>query len=134
MFLRHEMHTAPAGLLAEPGKYGMMRRKSCGAGGAEPVGASDGREAAERFRASAEGSFDAILMDMMMPGLDGCEATRAIRAMERPDAKAVPILAMTAQAFAEDRRRAQEAGMNDYLTKPLDAAALVRALRVWRKK
>lgn len=112
----------------------MMRRKSCGAGGAEPVDASDGREAVERFRASAEGSFDAILMDMMMPGLDGCEATRAIRAMERPDAKAVPILAMTAQAFAEDRRRAQEAGMNGYLTKPLDAAALVRALRVWRKK
>lgn len=96
--------------------------------------ASDGREAAERFRASAEGSFDAILMDMMMPGLDNCEATRAIRAMERPDAKAVPILAMTAQAFAEDRRRAQETGMNDYLTKPLGAATLVRALRVWRKK
>ena len=112
----------------------MMRRKIARCGGAEPVGASDGREAAERFRASAEGSFDAILMDMMMPGLDGCEATRAIRAMERPDAKAVPILAMTAQAFAEDRRRAQETGMNDYLTKPLGAAALVRALRVWRKK
>ena len=51
MFLRHEMHTAPAGLLAEPGKYGMMRRKSCGAGGAEPVGAPDGREAAELVRA-----------------------------------------------------------------------------------
>ena len=102
--------------------------------GAEPVNASDGREAVERFRTSAEGSFDAVLMDMMMPGLDGCEATRAIRAMERPDAKTVPILAMTAQAFAEDRRRAQEAGMNDYLTKPLDAATLVRALHVWRKK
>ncbi len=102
--------------------------------GAEPVGASDGREAVERFRASAEGSFDAILMDMMMPGLDGCEATRAIRALERSDAKTVPILAMTAQAFAEDRRRAQEAGMNEYLTKPLDAAALVRALCARRKK
>ena len=94
----------------------------------------NGREAVELFQKSEIGAFDVILMDIMMPQMDGYQATRAIRAMDRPDAATVPIIAMTANAFADDRQKAQEAGMNDYLTKPLDAATLVRALRVWRKK
>ena len=76
----------------------------------------------------APGTFDAILMDVMMPQLDGYEATRAIRALDRPDAAAIPIFAMTANAFTEDRRRAHESGMNEHLTKPLEPDTLLRTL------
>lgn len=90
--------------------------------------ATDGQQAVEAFAASPVGGFDAILMDVMMPVRDGHEATRAIRAMDRPDAKTIPIFAMTANAFAEDRLKALQAGMNEHLSKPIDPDALYRLL------
>ena len=86
--------------------------------------AADGQQAVEAFAASPVGGFDAILMDVMMPVQNGHEATRAIRAMDRPDAKSIPIFAMTANAFAEDRLNALQAGMNEHLSKPIDPDAL----------
>ena len=90
--------------------------------------AADGQQAVEAFAASPVGGFDAILMDVMMPVRDGHEATRAIRAMDRPDAKTIPIFAMTANAFAEDRLKALQAGMNEHLSKPIDPEELYRLL------
>ena len=90
--------------------------------------ATDGQQAVEAFAASPVGGFDAILMDVMMPVRDGHEATRAIRAMDRPDAKTIPIFAMTANAFAEDRLKALESGMNEHLPKPIDPDTLYRLL------
>ena len=90
--------------------------------------AADGQQAVEAFAASPVGGFDAILMDVMMPVRDGHEATRAIRAMDRPDAKSIPIFAMTANAFAEDRLKALQAGMNEHLPKPIDPDTLYRLL------
>ena len=101
--------------------------------GAEVTEAHDGREAVELFRASPPGHFDAVLMDVMMPVLDGYQATGIIRASERPDA-GVPVIAMTANAFVEDRQRAREAGMTEHLPKPLDQAVLVQTLRRWKKE
>lgn len=80
----------------------------------------DGRQAVEMFRSNAAGTFDAILMDIMMPVMNGYEATKAIRSLERPDAKSIPIIAMTANAFAEDAKKCLAAGMNAHLAKPLD--------------
>ena len=82
----------------------------------------------EAFAASPVGGFDAILMDVMMPVRDGQEATRALRAMDRPDAKSIPIFAMTANAFAEDAKAALDAGMNDHVAKPIDLDALKASL------
>ena len=96
--------------------------------GLRTTAARNGQEAVTIFAASAPGTFDAILMDVMMPQLDGYEATRAIRALDRPDAAAIPIFAMTANAFTEDRRRAYESGMNEHLTKPLEPDTLLRTL------
>jgi len=90
--------------------------------------ARDGQEAVEKFKASPVGFFDAVLMDVMMPVVDGHEATREIRALDRPDAAAVPIFAMTANAFAEDRQKALAAGMTDHITKPLEPNVLFRML------
>ena len=90
--------------------------------------AADGQQAVEAFAASPVGGLDAILMDVMMPVRDGHEATRAIRAMDRPDAKSIPIFAMTANAFAEDRLKALESGMNEHLPKPIDPDELYRLL------
>lgn len=90
--------------------------------------AYNGKEALERFEQSETDEFDAILMDVMMPVMDGYEATKAIRALNRKDAKKIPILAMTANAFAEDRRKALIAGMNEHLTKPLESEKLLRTL------
>ncbi|MEA4928986.1 MAG: ATP-binding protein [Candidatus Limiplasma sp.] len=82
--------------------------------------AANGREAVDRFTAAPAGTFDAILMDVRMPVMDGYEATRAIRASERADAASIPILAMTADAFASDILMAKEAGMNGHISKPID--------------
>ena len=88
----------------------------------------DGQEAVELFRNSEPGEFDAILMDIMMPVMNGYEATKMIRSLEREDAKAIPIIAMTANAFTEDRIRAKEAGMNEHIAKPADAKLLVKVI------
>ena len=96
--------------------------------GIKATKAADGQQAVEAFAASPVGGFDAILMDVMMPVRDGHEATRAIRAMDRPDAKTIPIFAMTANAFTEDRRKALESGMNEHLPKPIDPDTLYRLL------
>lgn len=88
----------------------------------------NGREAVEAFEASAVGEYQAILMDVMMPFMNGLEATRKIRALKREDAKTVPIIAMTANAFVEDKKQALDAGMTNYLTKPLQSDTLIRML------
>lgn len=82
----------------------------------------DGAQAVEAFAANPEGTFDAILMDVVMPKMDGLAATRAIRALDRPDAASIPIIAMTGNAFQEDIRECLEAGMNAHLPKPVDVA------------
>lgn len=82
--------------------------------------AADGNEAVDLYAGRPAGSFDAILMDIMMPGMDGYEATRAIRLSEKADAADIPIIALTANAFAEDAKAAHDAGMNAHLPKPLD--------------
>ena len=102
--------------------------------GARVTSAHDGDEAVRLFKDSKPGEFDAILMDVMMPGTDGYQATRIIRAMDRPDAKTVPIIAMTANAFPEDRQKAREAGMTEHLTKPLESQPLLKALKKYMKR
>ena len=87
--------------------------------GARIVMVRDGQKAVETFRDQPPGTFDAILMDVMMPVMDGFSATRAIREMDRPDAKTIPIIAMTASAFEEDAQRCMKAGMNAHIPKPL---------------
>lgn len=82
--------------------------------------AADGKEAVDLYTSRPAGSFDAILMDIMMPGMDGYEATRAIRLSEKADADDIPIIALTANAFVEDAKAAHDAGMNAHLPKPLD--------------
>ena len=97
--------------------------------GAEGVHAENGRKALERFEASAPWTFDAVLMDLRMPVMDGLEAARRIRALERPDAGTVPIIALTANGFENDVRRTMDAGMNAHLLKPVDADLLYTTLR-----
>ena len=96
--------------------------------GAEVVPAEDGRKALEAFQNSPHFFFDAILMDMQMPEMDGCESTRAIRALDRPDAKTTPIIALTANAFAEDITRTTQAGMDAHLAKPINIEQLCATL------
>ncbi len=96
--------------------------------------AEDGQAAVDAFAASEPGSYDAILMDIMMPVMDGMEASRTIRQLPRPDAATVPIIAMTANAFAEDREQTLKAGMNAYLSKPVDAVQLHAVLEQYRRK
>lgn len=91
--------------------------------------ARNGKEAVDQFVNSEPGEYDVILMDIRMPVMDGMEAARRIRAMERPDALTVPIFAMTANAFDEDKRMSREAGMNEHLSKPIDAGLLCRMIR-----
>ena len=90
--------------------------------------AENGRIAVEKFSANEPGYFDAILMDMRMPEMDGLEATRVIRAMDRPDAKKIPIIALTANAFDEDVQRSLQAGLNAHLSKPVQPEALFKTL------
>lgn len=94
----------------------------------EVVSVTDGAQAVETISEGAPGAFDAILMDMQMPVMDGCTAARAIRALGRADADAIPIIAVTANAFAEDAAAARSAGMTGYVTKPIDIGALAAAL------
>ena len=96
--------------------------------GVEVIQAQNGLEAVAQFEASSPGFFDAVLLDMQMPELDGCGAARAIRAMDRPDAAAVPILAVTANAFAEDIAATTEAGMDAHISKPIDFQVLCQTL------
>ena len=91
-------------------------------------GACNGQQAVEMFRASSPNHYDAVLMDVRMPVMDGMAATRAIRALERPDAITVPILAMTANAFAEDIEQSRKAGMNEHLAKPIESETLYTRL------
>ncbi|MCR5089709.1 MAG: response regulator [Oscillospiraceae bacterium] len=90
--------------------------------------AEDGKLACERFRQSAEGAYDVILMDLRMPHMNGLEATEQIRAMKRADAGKIPIIAMTADAFAEDAQKCLAAGMNAHLAKPIDVDLLKKTL------
>ena len=93
--------------------------------------AENGMYAVEKFRASAPGTYDCILMDVQMPVMNGYEATKAIRDMEREDAKKIPILALTANVFASDLGKAYHAGMNEHIAKPLDIAKLLEAMQRW---
>ena len=103
--------------------------------GASVTEARDGRSAVDTFAASPPGTYDAVLMDVMMPEMDGLTATRVIRAMDRPDAD-VPIIAMTANLFAEDVAACTEAGMDAHIPKPLERARMVQIIadRIGRKK
>ena len=96
--------------------------------GADVTKAWNGQEAVELFRKSEQGGFDIILMDIMMPVMNGYEATKMIRSLDREDAKTIPIIAMTANAFTEDRLKAKEAGMNEHIVKPLDVELLIKVI------
>ena len=96
--------------------------------GAEVTKAWNGQEAVELFRKSKPGEFDVILMDIMMPVMNGYEATKMIRSLDREDAKKIPIIAMTANAFTEDRIRAKEAGMDEHVAKPVDVELLIKVI------
>lgn len=96
--------------------------------GAIATHVKDGESAVETFAASAPHEYDVVLMDIMMPGIDGLEATRQIRALDREDAATTPIIAVSANAFADDRRLSREAGMNAHLSKPVSSQELIEAL------
>ena len=96
--------------------------------GAIVTEARNGRQAVEAFAQSTPGEIDAILMDVMMPDMNGYAATREIRRMNRPDAAKVPIIAMTASAFTEDKLAAKKAGMDEHLTKPLNAQLMLETV------
>lgn len=101
--------------------------------GVTVIKAMNGKIAFELFRASEPGTFDMILMDIMMPVMDGLEATRQIRALDRPDAADVPILAMSANAFTDDIVRSKEAGMNEHLSKPLEFHKMMETIAKYRR-
>ena len=96
--------------------------------GAVVTKAWNGQKAVDIFRKSRPGEFDAILMDIMMPVMNGYEAAKLIRSLDREDAKVIPIIAMTANAFTEDKMRAKEAGMDEHIAKPVDGKLLVKAI------
>lgn len=96
--------------------------------GVEVTKAWDGQEAVKIFEKSRSGEFDVILMDIMMPVMNGYEAAKMIRSLDREDAKAIPIIAMTANAFTEDRLRAKEAGMDEHVAKPVDVESLIKVI------
>ncbi|MCI9546831.1 MAG: response regulator [Lachnospiraceae bacterium] len=96
--------------------------------GFQTVHVQNGKEALELFEESSPGEFDIILMDMQMPVMDGCAASKEIRNLDRPDAKSILIYACTANTFQEDRDKALESGMNDFLTKPIDVDILLKKI------
>ena len=95
--------------------------------------AEDGAVCVEKFNASADGTYDAILMDMHMPVMDGIEASRMIRKLNHPQAHTIPVIAMTANVFAEDIEKCLSAGMNDHMSKPVDVNDLIELLRKYIK-
>lgn len=97
--------------------------------GALVTNVSDGKQALDEFTKNPPGTYDAILMDIMMPVMDGIAATKAIRSLTRPDAKTIPILAMTANAFEEDAKQCFAAGMNAHIAKPIDMELLEKTLQ-----
>ncbi len=96
--------------------------------GAKITKAVNGQQAVDIFRENEPGTFDVILMDIMMPVMNGYEATRCIRSLERADAKEIPIFAMTANAFSEDVEKAKQVGMNEHLAKPLDIPKMLTVI------
>ena len=98
------------------------------------TGVGDGRQAVSLFREKPAGTFDVILMDIMMPVMDGLTATKTIRALDRPDARTIPIIAMTANAFEEDAQKCLAAGMNAHLAKPLDIGKLIATIAQYKAK
>ena len=119
-------------LLAEDNDFNMeIATEILSMHGVQVTQAWNGAEAVLLFRESLPFSFDAILMDMQMSEMDGCEAAQNIRAMNRPDAQTVPIIAVTANAFAEDIAMTTEAGMNAHISKPIDFEVLCRTLEEW---
>lgn len=116
-------------LLAEDNELNMeIATEILDMSGVEVLQAVNGAEAVRIFQGAAPYSIDAILMDMQMPEMDGCEAARAIRSLDKPDAATVPIIAVTANAFAEDIDKTTKAGMNGHISKPIDVALLYQAL------
>ena len=116
-------------LLAEDNELNAeIAERLLGDEGAQVSVVPNGRLALEAFQNNPAGTFDALLMDVMMPVMDGISATRAIRAMDRPDAKTIPIIAMTANAFEEDARKCMDAGMNAHLPKPLQMENVVATI------
>ena len=97
--------------------------------GAATVLKTDGKQAVQEFLEKPPGTYDAILMDVQMPRMNGYEATRAIRGLDRPDARSIPIIAMTANAFSEDVQSSREAGMTAHIAKPIDVSVLRTTLK-----
>ena len=121
-------------LLAEDNKINMEIVESLlGEVGIEITKAYDGSEALEIFKNSEPNSFDVILMDILMPLMDGCQATKEIRKLERLDAKNIPIIAMTANAYDSDKEKAYESGMNNYVIKPVKIEKLYDMLLTYKK-
>ena len=102
--------------------------------GADVLIACNGEEAVQTFEHSVIGSIDVILMDVMMPVMDGLEATKKIRLLDRTDAESIPIIAMTANAFEEDIQKSLAAGMNEHLSKPINGKLLVSTLIKYKKQ
>ena len=101
--------------------------------GVQITKAYNGKEEVERYLEQPAGTFDAILTDLMMPVMDGYEAVREIRSSGRADAKRIPIIALTANAFLEDAERVKKEGMNEHLPKPLDVGKMLSVLAKYRK-
>lgn len=101
--------------------------------GAKVVTANDGKAAVDAFTAAAPGTFDCVLMDLMMPIMSGYEATRVIRGLNRPDAEEVPIIALSANAFEEDVAMTKAAGMNEHLAKPVDIRKMIMLMSRLRR-
>ena len=102
--------------------------------GAEVTTAENGDAAVCTFTHYPPGTFDVILMDIMMPIMDGYMATKEIRGLDRKDAQSIPIIAMTANAFSEDVKKALDAGMNDHLAKPVEAKKRTSTIAKYRRK